>query len=127
MEAAQQIQGPWLATDRVIVDEAGNVALIQRKNEPFKGAYALPGGFVEPGETVEDACRREVNDEINLEIYDVRLVGVYSNPNRDPRGHIVSIAFTAKADFARLKAAADATQAEVVGNWRGRPLAFDHR
>jgi 8-oxo-dGTP diphosphatase len=74
MEAAPQIQGPWLATNRVIVDEAGNVVLIQRKNEPFKGAYALPGGFVEPGETVEDACRREVKDEINLEIYDMRLV-----------------------------------------------------
>ena len=48
--------------------------LIRRRNEPFKGSYALPGGFVEAGETIEDACRREVKEETNLEIYDMRLV-----------------------------------------------------
>ena len=61
--------------------------LIRRKHEPFKDSYALPGGFVEVGETVEDACRREVKEETNLELYDMRLVGVYSDPGRDPRGH----------------------------------------
>ena len=93
MAAGHQIQGPRLATDCIVADEAGNLVLIRRRNEPFKGSYALPGGFVEAGETIEDACRREVKEETNLEIYDMRLVGVYSGPGRDPRGHVVSVAF----------------------------------
>ncbi len=125
MAAGHQIQGPRLATDCIVADEAGNLVLIRRRNEPFQGSYALPGGFVEAGETIEDACRREVKEETNLEIYDIRLVKVYSGPGRDPRGHVV--AFRARADFARLKAGDDAAQVEVVGNWRDRALAFDHR
>jgi 8-oxo-dGTP diphosphatase len=127
MAAGHQIQGPRLATDCIVADEAGNLVLIRRRNEPFKGSYALPGGFVEAGETIEDACRREVKEETNLEIYDVRLLGVYSDPDRDPRGHVVSVAFRARAELARLKAGDDAAQVEVVGNWRDRSLAFDHR
>jgi 8-oxo-dGTP diphosphatase len=116
-----------LAVDCVITDEAGDIVLIRRKHEPFKDSYALPGGFVEVGETVEDACRREVKEETNLELYDIRLVGVYSDPGRDPRGHVVSVAFTARADLAQLRAGDDAAQAEVIENWRDHPLAFDHR
>jgi 8-oxo-dGTP diphosphatase len=52
---------PRLTVDCVITDEAGDIVLIRRKHEPFKDSFALPGGFVEVGETVEDACRREVN------------------------------------------------------------------
>ena len=63
---------------------------------------------MEAGETIEDACRREVKEETNLEIYDMRLLGVYSGPGRDPRGHVVSVAFRARADFAQLKAGDDA-------------------
>jgi 8-oxo-dGTP diphosphatase len=120
-------RSPRLAVDCVITDEAGDIVLIRRKHEPFKDSYALPGGFVEVGETVEDACRREVKEETNLELYDMRLVGVYSDPGRDPRGHVVSVAFTARADLTQLKAGDDAAQAEVIENWRDYPLAFDHR
>jgi 8-oxo-dGTP diphosphatase len=120
-------RSPRLAVDCVITDEAGDIVLIRRKHEPFKDSYALPGGFVEVGETVEDACRREVKEETNLELYDIRLVGVYSDPGRDPRGHVVSVAFTARADLAQLRAGDDAAQAEVIENWRDHPLAFDHR
>jgi ADP-ribose pyrophosphatase YjhB (NUDIX family) len=70
----RQFEGPRLATDCIVADEAGNLVLIRRRNEPFKGSYALPGGFVEAGETIEDACRREVKEETNLEIYDMRLL-----------------------------------------------------
>ena len=57
---------PALATDCVVYDPAGRVLLIKRKNEPFKGEYALPGGFVEIGETVDDACRRELREETGI-------------------------------------------------------------
>jgi 8-oxo-dGTP diphosphatase len=123
----QGMVSPQLAVDCVITDEAGNIVLIKRKHEPFKDAYALPGGFVEVGETVEDACRREMKEETNLELKDLQLVGVYSAPNRDPRGHVIAVAYMARSDLSQLSAGDDATQAEVVGNWRDRPLAFDHR
>ena len=84
---------PLLTTDCVICDQDGRVLLIRRKNEPFKGAYALPGGFVDIGETVEAACRREVLEETGLAVGELRLVGVYSDPHRDPRGHTVSIVY----------------------------------
>jgi 8-oxo-dGTP diphosphatase len=118
---------PRLTVDCVITGEAGEIVLIRRNHAPFKDSYALPGGFVEVGETVEEACRREIKEETNLELYDLRLVGVYSDPERDPRGHVVSVAFTAQADLAQLRAGDDAAQAEVIKNWRDHPLAFDHR
>ena len=85
---------PLLTTDCVVCDTEGRVLLIPRRNEPFKGEYALPGGFVDIGETVEAACRREVLEETGLAVAELRLVGVYSDPGRDPRGHTVSVAFT---------------------------------
>ena len=86
---------PALTTDCAIFDGAGRVLLIRRRNPPFKGAYALPGGFVELDESVDAACRREVLEEAGIELGDLRLVGVYSDPGRDPRGHTVSVAFSA--------------------------------
>jgi 8-oxo-dGTP diphosphatase len=77
---------PRLTVDCVITGEAGEIVLIRRNHAPFKDSYALPGGFVEVGETVEEACRREIKEETNLELYDLRLVGVYSDPERDPVG-----------------------------------------
>jgi 8-oxo-dGTP diphosphatase len=118
---------PRLAVDCVVTDAAGNIVLIKRKHEPFKDSYALPGGFVEAGETVENACKRELKEETNLELEDMQLVGVYSAPDRDPRGHVVSVVYTAKADLSHLRAGDDAAQAEVVREWRDCALAFDHR
>jgi 8-oxo-dGTP diphosphatase len=118
---------PLLTTDCVICDHAGRVLLICRKNEPFKGAYALPGGFVGIGETVEVACRREVLEETGLAVDDLHLVGVYSDPRRDPRGHTVSIVYLARLpDAPKAKAGSDAAAAEWVKEWRSLDLAFDH-
>lgn len=118
---------PPLTTDCVIRDGRGRVLLIRRKNEPFKGAYALPGGFVEIGETLEAACRREVLEETGLSVGALRLIGVYSDPGRDPRGHTVSVAYLASLpDGPEPEAGSDAASAEWIDAWRDRTLAFDH-
>jgi len=118
---------PLLTTDCVIFDGKARVLLIRRKNEPFKGAYALPGGFVDIGETMEAACRREVLEETGLAVSELTLVGVYSDPSRDPRGHTVSIAYMTLLPAAPSpQAGSDAEAAEWVEDWRKRKLAFDH-
>jgi len=117
---------PLVTTDGVVFHDNG-VVLIRRKNEPFKGQYALPGGFAEIGETIEDACRREMKEETGLDISNLQLIGVYSRPDRDPRGHTISVAFLGEADVSRLRAGSDAAEAEVVENWAEQDLAFDHR
>jgi 8-oxo-dGTP diphosphatase len=118
---------PALTTDCAIFDGNDRVLLIRRGNPPFEGAYALPGGFVEIGETVDEACRREVLEEVGIEVGELRLVGVYSDPARDPRGHTVSIAFLAVLLRASVpRAGSDAAAAEWVEDWRVLKLAFDH-
>jgi 8-oxo-dGTP diphosphatase len=118
---------PALTTDCAIFDRTGRVLLIRRGHPPFQGAYALPGGFIEIGETVEDACRREVLEEVGLEVGELRLAGVYSDPGRDPRGHTVSVAFLAVLPRGSVpRAGSDAAGAEWVDDWRAVKLAFDH-
>jgi 8-oxo-dGTP diphosphatase len=118
---------PALTTDAVIFDRSGRVLLIRRANPPFEGQYALPGGFVEIGETVEQACRRELQEEAGITVGRLDLVGVYSDPSRDPRGHTCSIAFVGRvADPVTPQAGDDAAAAEWVADWRGLALAFDH-
>jgi 8-oxo-dGTP diphosphatase len=118
---------PLLTTDCVVRDANSRVLLIRRKNEPFKGAYALPGGFIDIGETVEAACRREVREETGLNVDALRLIGVYSDPGRDPRGHTVSVAYAATlSQSPQPKPGSDAESAEWIANWRELRLAFDH-
>jgi 8-oxo-dGTP diphosphatase len=117
---------PALTTDCVVVDAKGRVLLIRRANPPFKGQYALPGGFVDIGETVEDACRRELMEETGVKAGRLELIGVYSEPKRDPRGHTCSVAFLARVARATPKAGDDAAAAEWVGGWSKLELAFDH-
>ena len=100
---------PLLAVDCVVFDRIGGLLLIRRKNEPFQGQYALPGGFVQYGETVEQAAARELLEETNLLATKLSLIGVYSDPRRDPRGHVVSIAYMATADQFNPRAGTDAS------------------
>ena len=117
---------PALTTDCVVFDARGYVLLIRRKHEPFRGSYALPGGFVDTGETVENACRRELKEETGLDVGALRLIGVYSDPDRDPRGHTCSVAYLASVDRTQVQAGDDAAAAEWVGDWRSQIVAFDH-
>jgi len=117
---------PLLATDCVVLDARGRVLLVRRKNPPFKGHYALPGGFVEIGETVEEGCRRELLEETGIKAGRLRLVGVYSDPGRDPRGHTCSVVFLARPARGEPRAGDDAAAAEWVADWRKAGLAFDH-
>lgn len=118
---------PKLTADCVVLDTEGRVLLIRRKKPPFEGRYALPGGFVDVGETVEDACRRELMEETGVKAGKLTLVGVYSDPGRDPRGHTVSIAFLTRVRSAKAEAGDDAASVEWV-EWTPRlKLAFDHK
>lgn len=117
---------PLLTTDCAVFDTRGRVLLIRRGNPPFVGQWALPGGFVDVGETVEAACRRELKEETGVTAEELVLVGVYSDPSRDPRGHTVSIAFATVLSIARPRAGDDAAAAAWVADWQARPLAFDH-
>src|SRR5262245_48608891 len=106
---------PALATDCVIFNPLGRVLLIRRGHEPCAGKRALPGGFVKIGETLVSACRREVSEETGIDVVELALVGVYSDIDRDPRGHIVSVAFmTELGNEIRPRVGSDAMSAEWV-------------
>lgn len=115
---------PKLMVDVVIPSEDG-VVLIRRGSEPFVGQWALPGGFVEVGETVEQAAVREAAEETGLAVEISGLVGVYSDPERDPRGHNVSVAFIVRVLSGQMQAATDASEVEVLDP-SSVELAFDH-
>lgn len=118
-------ESPSLAVDAVISHDDG-VVLIERGQPPFEGAWALPGGFVEVGETVEQACIREAREETGLEVELTGLVGVYSDPKRDPRGHVVSVTFAAESVGGTLAGGDDAARATVFDLDDLPELAFDH-
>ena len=117
---------PLLTVDAIIKTEGG-VVLVRRGREPYKGKWALPGGFVCYCEKVEDAAVREAGEETGLKIKLRKLVGVYSDPGRDPRGHVVSVCFLADAVGGKLKAGSDAAEARVFKKIPWRELAFDHK
>jgi len=119
------MKSPRLAVDAV-VKISGGLVLVRRKNPPFRGKWALPGGFVRYGERVEDALVREVEEETGLKVKVGRLVGVYSDPSRDPRGHVVSICFSARPVGGSLRAGSDAADVRIFKRIPWEELAFDH-
>jgi len=114
-----------LTVDAIIPYKDG-IVLIRRRNDPYKDYYALPGGIVEYGEKVEDALIREVKEETGLDVEIKKIIGVYSDPNRDPRGHFVSICFLAIPTGGKLKAGSDAKDIKIFHLNSLPKLAFDH-
>ncbi len=114
---------PPIAAD-VIIEIDGRIVLIERRNYPY--GWAIPGGFVDIGETVEDAAVREMREETGLEVEIVDMMGVYSRPDRDPRGHTVSVVYVGRA-HGTPQAADDAKSAALFyPDALPSPLAFDH-
>ncbi|MCS7281375.1 MAG: NUDIX hydrolase [Desulfobacterota bacterium] len=121
---ARQIKTPYLAVD-LIIEHEGGIVLIKRKNPPY--GWALPGGFVEIGESLEDAAIREAKEETSLNVELLEQFYTYSDPARDPRFHVVSVVFIAKG-VGSLKGRDDAVSAEVFSeNNLPQNLAFDHK
>jgi len=124
--AAVVPEGPRLAVDGLLVLRRQLVAVI-RKNPPFQGRPALPGGFLEVGETAETAVIREVREETGLRTAVKSLVGVYSDPRRDPRGPVVSIAYALRRIGGTMRASSDAAEIVLLDPEHLPPMAFDHR
>jgi 8-oxo-dGTP diphosphatase len=117
---------PLLTVDCVVVDRQDRVLLIRRGHEPYKGGFALPGGFVDIGETTETAARRELLEETGVKAGKLTLLGVYSDPKRDPRGHTCSVVYVTRVARATAKAGDDAADVAWVPIAGRRPMAFDH-
>ena len=113
---------PLLTVD-AIIETGGGVVLIERKNPPH--GWALPGGFVDPGESLATAARREAKEETSLDIELVEQLFAYSDPRRDPRGPTVSVVFVARAS-GEPRAADDAKNLAIYPLDALPQLAFDH-
>ena len=120
-----------LATDLVIFafdGDALRLLLVRRGKPPFRGEWALPGGFLEHGETLEECARRELREETGVELRRLDQLSAFSTPGRDPRGNVVSIAYLALVRASNVLATAGSDAAEAA--WREvdalPKLAFDH-
>ncbi len=120
----EKFPNPLLTVDIIIEVTGGGIVLIQRKNPPH--GWALPGGFVDYGESLERAALREAREETSLDVKLVEQFHTYSDPRRDPRHHTVSTVFIAAAQ-GTPRGADDAKVAQVFRqNELPRPVAFDH-
>lgn len=123
-EKVKSYLNPFPAVD-IIIEVAGGIVLIERKNAPF--GWALPGGFVDYGEALEQAAVREAREETSLSIVNLRLLGCYSDPQRDPRQHVISTVYVARGE-GTPRADDDAASLAVFPlSSLPEPLCFDHR
>jgi 8-oxo-dGTP diphosphatase len=138
-EAYDKDKNPVPAVDFIIIndgDENNNnskILLVTGKNDPFKGMLSIPGGFINAGETAEDAMRREAKEETSLVVELIAILGVYSDPRRDPRLHTLSVTFITRIVQGNEDASDDAaalkwvkTEHELDSLIESKRIAFDH-
>lgn len=120
---------PAVTTDCVVFAQSAEelqVLLVERGNEPYKGCWAFPGGFLNMDEEAEDGARRELKEETGLEVGPMKQIGAFAAVHRDPRGRVISIAFVARSPLAGVTGGDDAAQARWFSLSQLPPLAFDH-
>lgn len=130
----QNIKSMKVAVDAIVFGysktDGVSVLLIQRKYEPFKNSWAIPGGFVLEDESLEDAVRRELLEETGVELNYLEQLYTFGDPGRDPRQRIIAIAYfglVKASQYQELKASTDAENAKWFGIRKIPPLAFDHK
>jgi 8-oxo-dGTP diphosphatase len=116
----------YICADIIIEFEDESIALAKRGSDPFKGQWALPGGKMDGDETIEETAIREAKEETGIDVELVKIIGVYSDPERDPRGRYVSVVFLAKPVGGMLEAGSDATELLRTKQPDKISLAFDH-
>ncbi|MGB7290573.1 MAG: NUDIX hydrolase [Thermodesulfobacteriota bacterium] len=118
-----------LTVDPIIITSDTKLILVKRSYDPYKDHWAFPGGIVEYGETVESAAIREAKEETGLDVRVERLLGVYSDPKRDPRGHFVSVCFLCEPVGGTLKTSEETKEVKAFTKEEltSLKLAFDHR
>jgi ADP-ribose pyrophosphatase YjhB (NUDIX family) len=127
-------KNPAPAVDFLISkDDNSKILLVRRKNDPFKGMLSIPGGFINEGETAEEAMIREAKEETSLDVEPIAILGVYSDPQRDPRMHTISVTFITRILRGNEDARDDAAalqwvniEDELEGLIQSRQIAFDH-
>lgn len=118
---------PSVTVDVILVSKNNSVLLIQRGGEPFKGQWAIPGGFIDMDESLEDACRRELEEETGLNAGKLKQFKTYGDVGRDPRGRTISVVYYSFQDEESIpKAGDDASHAQWFPLTNLPDLAFDH-
>ena len=128
MNPYENLRLPRVTVDAWIRDERGRLLLVRRGHPPFRGRWALPGGFCEWKETTEACCAREALEETGLRVRVGELLGVYSDPERDPRGHNVTILYAATPLAGDVRGGDDAAEARwfTRADLKRVVFAFDH-
>lgn len=122
---------PSVTVDIVLLTDAfphPKVLLIRRKNPPFKDLWALPGGFLDMDETLEESALRELNEETNIADVQLTQVGTFGHPDRDPRGRVITVAYVGiiKSEQQQATAGSDAAEVAWFSTLDLPQLAFDH-
>lgn len=118
-----------VVVDAIILHKE-KIVLTKRSIKPYKGCFVLPGGFMTPGETTKEACKREAKEESGLKVKIIKLIGVFDDPYRDPRGHTLSVTYLCKSIGGKLKPQEMETSEVKLFSTeeiRKMELGFDHK